>query len=184
MPELPGPRSVRFQSKFGLSLADAQLLAGDRGLGDFFEQVAMITGNGRSAANWVRGDLLGKLNEQNLNISESPVSPDQMGALIGLIDDDIISGKTAKTVFAALWAGETTQPAEYVKAQGLEQVSDAGAIEPLIETLLAEHPKQAEDLRAGKDKLMGFFVGKVMQATGGKANPQQVNAMIRQKLSP
>jgi aspartyl-tRNA(Asn)/glutamyl-tRNA(Gln) amidotransferase subunit B len=184
MPELPGPRSVRFQSEFGLSLADAQLLAGDRGLGDFFEQVAMITGNGRSAANWVRGDLLGKLNEQNLNISESPVSPDQMGALIGLIDDDIISGKTAKTVFAALWAGETTQPAEYVKAQGLEQVSDAGAIEPLIETLLAEHPKQAEDLRAGKDKLMGFFVGKVMQATGGKANPQQVNAMIRQKLSP
>jgi len=183
LPELPVMRARRYQDKLQLAFADAALLSQDRRLGDYFDEVLTISGNAKSAANWVRGDLLSKLNEHELSITACPISPGHLGELIQLIDQGIISGKIAKEVFAALWMKQTDSPGDYVQQHQLEQVSDASAIEPLIDALIADNPKQAEDLRAGKDKLMGFFVGKVMQATAGKANPKQVNDLLRQKLS-
>ena len=183
LPELPVMRARRYQDKLQLAVADAVLLSQDRRLGDYFDEVLTTSGNAKSAANWVRGDLLSKLNEHELSITACPISPGHLGELIQLIDQGIISGKIAKEVFAALWMKQTDSPGDYVQQHQLEQVSDASAIEPLIDALIADNPKQAEDLRAGKDKLMGFFVGKVMQATAGKANPKQVNDLLRQKLS-
>jgi aspartyl-tRNA(Asn)/glutamyl-tRNA(Gln) amidotransferase subunit B len=183
LPELPVMRARRYQDKLQLAFADAVLLSQDRRLGDYFDEVLTTSGNAKSAANWVRGDLLSKLNEHELSITACPISPGHLGELIQLIDQGIISGKIAKEVFAALWMKQTDSPGDYVQQHQLEQVSDASAIEPLIDALIADNPKQAEDLRAGKDKLMGFFVGKVMQATAGKANPKQVNDLLRQKLS-
>ena len=183
LPELPVMRARRYQDKLQLAFADATLLSQDRRLGDYFDEVLTTSGNAKSAANWVRGDLLSKLNEHELSITTCPISPGHLGELIQLIDQGIISGKIAKEVFAALWMKQTDSPGDYVQQHQLEQVSDASAIEPLIDALIADNPKQAEDLRAGKDKLMGFFVGKVMQATAGKANPKQVNDLLRQKLS-
>ena len=183
LPELPVMRARRYQDKLQLAVADAALLSQDRRLGDYFDEVLTTSGNAKSAANWVRGDLLSKLNEHELSITACPISPGHLGELIQLIDQGIISGKIAKEVFAALWMKQTDSPGDYVQQHQLEQVSDASAIEPLIDALIADNPKQAEDLRAGKDKLMGFFVGKVMQATAGKANPKQVNDLLRQKLS-
>jgi len=174
LPELPVMRARRYQDKLQLAFADATLLSQDRRLGDYFDEVLTTSGNAKSAANWVRGDLLSKLNEHELSITACPISPGHLGELIQLIDQGIISGKIAKEVFAALWMKQTDSPGDYVQQHQLEQVSDASAIEPLIDALIADNPKQAEDLRAGKDKLMGFFVGKVMQATAGKANPKQV----------
>ena len=184
LPELPGVRAKRYQTAHELSASDAALLSQDRRLGDYFDQVlTSSSSNAKSAANWVRGDLLSKLNEHDLSITACPISPKNLGEMIQLIDQGVISGKIAKEVFAALWSQQTESASDYVQKNQLEQVSDASAIEPLIDALIAENPKQAADLRAGKDKLMGFFVGKVMQATQGKANPKQVNDLIRKKLS-
>ena len=183
LPELPSKRAQRYQTAHELSASDAALLSQDRGLGDYFDAVLTFSSNAKSAANWVRGDLLSKLKEHELSITACPISPKHLGEMIQLIDQGVISGKIAKEVFAALWSKQTESARDYVRQNQLEQVSDASAIEPLIDALIAENPKQAADLRAGKDKLLGFFVGKVMQATGGKANPQQVNDLIRQKLS-
>ena len=183
LPELPGVRAKRYQTAHELSASDAALLSQDRRLGDYFDQVLTSSSNAKSAANWIRGDLLSKLNEHDLSITACPISPKNLGEMIQLIDQGVISGKIAKEVFAALWSQQTESASDYVQKNQLEQVSDASAIEPLIDALIAESPKQAADLRAGKDKLMGFFVGKVMQATQGKANPKQVNDLIRKKLS-
>lgn len=183
LPELPGVRAKRYQTAHELSASDAALLSQDRRLGDYFDQVLTSSSNAKSAANWVRGDLLSKLNEHDLSITACPISPKNLGEMIQLVDQGVISGKIAKEVFAALWSQQTESASDYVQKNQLEQVSDASAIEPLIDALIAENPKQAADLRAGKDKLMGFFVGKVMQATQGKANPKQVNDLIRKKLS-
>ncbi len=183
LPELPGVRAKRYQTAHELSASDAALLSQDRRLGDYFDQVLTSSSNAKSAANWIRGDLLSKLNEHDLSITACPISPKNLGEMIQLIDQGVISGKIAKEVFAALWSQQTESASDYVQKNQLEQVSDASAIEPLIDALIAENPKQAADLRAGKDKLMGFFVGKVMQATQGKANPKQVNDLIRKKLS-
>ena len=183
LPELPSKRAQRYQTAHELSTSDAALLSQDRRLGDYFDAVLTFSGNAKSAANWVRGDLLSKLKEHELSITACPISPKHLGEMIQLIDQGVISGKIAKEVFGALWSKQTESAGDYVRQNQLEQVSDASAIEPLVDALITENPKQAADLRAGKDKLLGFFVGKVMQATGGKANPQQVNDLIRQKLS-
>ncbi|MGB1190162.1 MAG: Asp-tRNA(Asn)/Glu-tRNA(Gln) amidotransferase subunit GatB [Pseudomonadales bacterium] len=182
MPELPQVRTQRYHSAFALPLADAQLLAQDRRLADFFDETVAKTQTPKTTANWIKGDLLARLNEASLTIAESPVTSEQLAELITMVDQDTISGKIAKDVFGALWEGRTTSASAYVHEHQLEQVSDQSALEPLIASLLKEHPKQADDLKAGKDKLMGFFVGKVMQATQGKANPKQVNDLIRGKI--
>jgi aspartyl-tRNA(Asn)/glutamyl-tRNA(Gln) amidotransferase subunit B len=182
MPELPDEKSSRFQSEYHLTEADARLLANDLTLANYFEAVAQGVTDPKTAANWIKGDLIGKLNETETQISSTPVSPKQLVELIGLIEQDVISGKIAKDIFQALWSKEADSPRAYVEEKGLKQVSDAGALEPLIQTLIDANPKQANDLREGKDKLMGFFVGQVMKQTSGQANPQQVNRILRNLL--
>lgn len=182
MPELPEAKSVRFQSEYQLTEIDANLLAGDLALAQYFEAVATQVADPKIAANWVKGDVIGKLNEAETSISQMPVSADQLAELIVLIEQDVISGKIAKDVFQALWSKEAESPRAYVEAKGLRQVSDASALEPLIQGLIEANPKQASELREGKDKLMGFFVGQVMKETSGQANPQQVNTIIRKLL--
>jgi aspartyl-tRNA(Asn)/glutamyl-tRNA(Gln) amidotransferase subunit B len=148
----------------------------------FFDSVACEVADPKIAANWIKGDLLGKLNEGEQSIANCPITPDQLIDLIKLLEAGTISGKIAKDVFLAMWNGMNISVREYVEREGLEQVSDAGALEPLIKKIIDANPKQAEDLKGGKTKLMGFFVGQVMKETSGQANPQQVNSIISSLL--
>ena len=182
MPELPDERLARYQSSLGLSNADARLLSGERPLAQFFDTVVDGVDDPKMAANWVKGDLLGKLNETEESIASCPITPEQLIDLIKLIEAGTISGKIAKEVFQAMWTGLDVSVKDYVSREGLEQVSDVGALEPLIQRIIDANPKQADDLKAGKGKLMGFFVGQVMKETSGQANPQQVNTIIRSLL--
>ena len=182
LPELPEQKIQRFTTVFCIAEADARILSSSRQLADYFESVVTIGGDARLAANWVRGALLGQLNKAGVDISESPVTAAELGYLISKISDASISGKIAKTVFEALWRGEATTAAGYIKQQGLMQVSDGRALAPLVDEVIAAHPKQVEQYRAGKTKLMGFFVGQSMKLTQGQANPQQLNEILRKKL--
>lgn len=182
MPELSGAKSERFVTQYQLSQADAFSLAGNIPLADYFEEVVRSGRDAKLANNWIRVELLAQLNKDNISIENSPVTADQLGAIISKITDKSISGKIAKTVFEALWKGETNSADEYIKKQGLTQVSDSSSLAPLIDKIISENPKQAEQFRAGKTKLMGFFVGQVMKETQGKANPQQVNEILNEKL--
>jgi aspartyl-tRNA(Asn)/glutamyl-tRNA(Gln) amidotransferase subunit B len=183
MPELPGQKRERFETAYHLDDQDARVLASSRHLADYFEEVAKTSGDETSAANWVRVELLGRLNREGLGTEAIPVPAGQLGIIIARINDGTISGKIAKIIFDALWQGETESVDEYIEAQGLEQVSDAGALEPVIEGIIADNPKQVKQYKAGKTRILGFFVGQVMKETGGKANPQQVNEIIRRKLN-
>ena len=178
MPELPDDRLIRYQESFELSPADARLLSSDLHLALFFDSVASRVADPKIAANWIKGDLLGKLNEGERSITTCPITPNQLIDLIRLLEAGTISGKIAKDVFQAMWNGMNISVKEYVEREGLEQVSDAGALEPLIKKIIDANPKQADDLKGGKTKLMGFFVGQVMKETSGQANPQQVNSII------
>ena len=182
MPELPDAKRERFVSEYKLSVDDAAFLTLARETAEFYEAVVAGCGDARLAANWVRGELFGYLNRENRDISDSPVSAAMLGALISRIQDNTISGKIAKEVLEAMWNGEGEVDA-IIEARGLRQITDTGAIEAEVDRVIAENPKQVEQYRAGKDKLMGFFVGQVMKATQGKANPAQVNELIKKKLS-
>ena len=138
-------------------------------------------GDAKLAANWVMGELSGALNREGKDVVDSPVAAADLVGLLRRVLDETLSGKLAKEVFAAMWAGEGSADA-IIEARGLKQVTDSAAIEAIVEQIVAAHPAEAEQLRAGKDKLMGFFVGKVMKATQGKANPSQVNQLLRMKL--
>jgi aspartyl-tRNA(Asn)/glutamyl-tRNA(Gln) amidotransferase subunit B len=181
LPELPRQRTARFVAELELSETDALTLTANRITADYFEEVADICQDPRLANNWVRVELLGQLNKDNLELKDSPVSASQLGGLLIRIKDETISGKSAKTVLDALWKGEGSVDA-IIESRGLKQLEDDGSLEPLIDDIIAKNPKQAEQLRAGKDKVMGFFVGQVMKETQGTANPKQVNDLIRQKL--
>ncbi|MCB2263463.1 MAG: Asp-tRNA(Asn)/Glu-tRNA(Gln) amidotransferase subunit GatB [Candidatus Thiosymbion ectosymbiont of Robbea hypermnestra] len=181
MPELPDARHRRFRDQYGLSDYDADLLTASRDLGDYYECVAAGTGDPKLAANWVNGELAAALNRAGLEIGESPVDAHMLAGLIRRIRDRTISGKLAKQVFEAIWNGEGDADA-IIAARGLKQITDVGAIEAVIEDILAANPAQVEQYRGGKDKVFGFFVGQVMKATKGKANPQQVNALLKEKL--
>lgn len=182
MPELPNDKKTRFRKEYGLSVADATTLTSSVELADYFEQVAATGGNPRLATNWVRVELLGKLNSEGLQLSEAPVNAKQLGEIVTRINDNTISGKIAKRVFDALWSGEATSTDEFIEAQGLQQVSDSNELEPIVDVIIAANPKQAGQYRGGKTKLLGFFVGQVMKETGGKANPQQVNQIVKSRL--
>ncbi|HEB58289.1 MAG TPA: Asp-tRNA(Asn)/Glu-tRNA(Gln) amidotransferase subunit GatB [Gammaproteobacteria bacterium] len=182
MPELPDAKRERFVSEYKLSVDDAAFLTLARETAEFYEAVVAGCGDARLAANWVRGELFGYLNRENRDISDSPVSAAMLGTLISRIQDNTISGKIAKEVLEAMWNGEGEVDA-IIEARGLRQITDTGAIEAEVDRVIAENPKQVEQYRAGKDKLMGFFVGQVMKATQGKANPAQVNELIKKKLS-
>ena len=181
LPELPDQKKHRFMEDYGLSAYDAAVLAMDKDKADYFEAVANGR-DGKLAANWVTGELFGALNKADKDISEAPVSAAQLGSLIDLIKDGTISGKIAKDVFALIFEGEETgDPADIVEKRGLKQVTDTGAIEKIVDEIIAANPKQVEQVKE-KPKTMGWFVGQVMKASGGKANPQAVNEILKKKL--
>ena len=181
LPELPDAKKVRFVSTYGLSSDDASVLVAERETALFFERVAQGR-DPKAAANWVMGDLFGALNRLGVGIDESPVSAEQLGALIDLIADGTISGRLGKDVFAEMVA-TGTDPAAIIEAKGLRQVTDEGAIAAAIDTVLAAQAEKVAEYHAGRDKLYGFFVGQVMRATQGKANPALVNQLLKEKLS-
>jgi len=183
MPELPREKAERFQSDYELSNVDAKVLASEPMLADYFETVAATCSDPKLAANWVRVELLGRLNKDSIETSDIPVSSEQFGLLLLRINDQTISGKIAKDVLDALWKTEADSVDDYIDANNLKQVSDSGALEPLIDKIIADNPKQVEQYREGKTKVLGFFVGQVMKETSGKANPKQVNELVRKKLS-
>jgi aspartyl-tRNA(Asn)/glutamyl-tRNA(Gln) amidotransferase subunit B len=179
LPELPDEKKARFMAGYALSPYDAGVLVAERETAEFFEAVARGR-DGKIAANWVINELFGRLNKEGLAITESPVSARQLGSIIDLVADRSISGKTAKDLFELVWA-EGGDPRMMVEKHGLRQVTDAGAIEKAVSEILAANPDKAEQAR-GKPALLGWFVGQVMKATGGKANPQTVNSLLRKKL--
>lgn len=182
MPELPEARRRRFSEHFGLSFSDASQLTSERSLADYYENAVEASGNPRAAANWIRSELLRELETAGLEASASPVPPNELGSLIRLIDEEKISGKQAKDVLVEMFRtgkGATT----IIEEQGLVQVSDRSEIDRLLDEVLAANPAQLESFRAGKDTLFGFFVGQVMKASKGKANPKVVNERLKVKLS-
>jgi aspartyl-tRNA(Asn)/glutamyl-tRNA(Gln) amidotransferase subunit B len=185
MPELPDARRARFESAYGLSAYDADVLTASRAQADFFETVAEVGGDAKLAANWVMGELAAALNKAGGDIQAGPVSAEALGQLVARIRDNTISGKIAKDVFAAMWAGEGSADA-VIEAKGLKQITDSGAIEALVDEVLAASAAQVENYRAAdpakQPKMLGFFVGQIMKKSQGKANPQQVNELLRKKL--
>jgi aspartyl-tRNA(Asn)/glutamyl-tRNA(Gln) amidotransferase subunit B len=183
MPELPDEKAARFASEYGLSAYDAGVLTASRELADYYETVAArLGGDPKLAANWVMGELSGALNRDNLDVSQSRVSADALATLLGRIRDNTISGKIAKEVFEAMWT-EGKSADQVIEARGLKQITDTSAIERAIDEVMAKNPQQLADYRSGKEKLFGFFVGQVMKATQGKANPAQLNELLKRKLS-
>ena len=179
LPELPDAKKARFVSELGLSPNDADVLVAEKETADFFEAVASGR-DSKNAANWVINELAGRLNKEGKSIDASPVSAVQLGAIIDLIGERTISGKIAKEVFEIVWS-EGGEPAEIVEARGLRQVTDTGAIEKTVDEIIAANPDKVEGVKA-KPAMLGWFVGQVMKSSGGKANPQAVNAILRQKL--
>ena len=180
LPELPEAKKQRFMEAFGLSAYDASVLVAERETADYFETVAEGR-DSKLAANWVMSELFGSLNKAELSLSESPVSAPSLGGLIDLIADGTISGRIAKDVFADMF--ETGKPAaDIVEEKGLKQVSDSGALEAAVAEVMGANPDRVADYRGGNQKLIGWFMGQIMKASGGKANPQMVNQLLREKL--
>lgn len=186
LPELPDQKAARYIEKFGLSAYDAGVLTASREMGDFYEAVLAALGaaggHEKLAANWVMGELSGALNKDGIEITASRIDAQRLAGLLTRIVDETISGKIAKEVFEQMWAEDKDADA-IIEAQGLKQITDSGAIEKVIDDVMAANPKQLADYRSGKDKLFGFFVGQVMKVTGGKANPAQVNDLLKSKLA-
>ena len=181
LPELPAAMQARFVEQYGVSPYDASVLTGSRDLADYFEAAAKACGQGKLAANWVMGELAAALNRADLDIAQSPVSAVQLGALITRIQDGTLSGKLAKQVFEGLWEGAGEVDA-IIEARGLKQLSDSGELEKIIDDVLAANPKSVEEFRAGKEKAFNALVGQVMKASRGKANPAQVNDLLKTRL--
>ncbi len=181
LPELPEARRQRFMRDYDLNPDESFTLTSDRKLADYFEAAARASNNTRAAANWILTELLRELKNANADIAGCKIKPEDLGAMIRLIDDKTISGKIAKDVFVEMFATGKA-PAEIVKEKGLTQITDAAAIEKIVDEVIAANPKQVENYRAGKTALMGFFVGQALKASGGKANPQVVNEILKKKL--
>ena len=183
LPELPDAKRQRFVDQYQLKTADAEILTVNHVLADYFETVADTSAAASQvAANWVVGGLSAALNKDGIDIRESKITADALAGLLDRIEDKTISGKIAKEVFDAMWLGEGSAD-EIIEKKGLKQITDTGAIETIVAAVIEANPSQAADYRAGKDKLLGFFVGQVMKETGGKANPGQVNEIIRKLLA-
>ena len=184
LPELPEQKKARYVETLGLSADNAEILTASRDSALFFEAALEARPElAAQIANWVLGDLAGALNKAGLEIDASPISPMQLADLVARIADNTISGKIAKEVFDAIWQGEGDADT-IIEARGLKQITDSGAIEALIDAVIADNPEQVEQYRAGKEKVLGFFVGQVMKQSQGKANPGQVNALLKEKLKP
>jgi aspartyl-tRNA(Asn)/glutamyl-tRNA(Gln) amidotransferase subunit B len=184
LPELPDQKAARFAAQYGLSAYDAQVLTASREMAQFYEAVAAaVPDDTKLAANWVMGDYSAFLNKDGLDVAASRLSAAQLGGLLQRIVDNTISGKLAKEVFEVMWA-DASDADTVIVARGLKQITDSGAIEKVIDTIMAANPKQLADFRSGKDKLFGFFVGQAMKATDGKANPALLNDLLKKKLAP
>lgn len=179
LPELPDEKKERFIAQYGLSVYDAGVLIAERESADFFERVAEGR-DGKAAANWVINELFGRLNKEGLGIEDSPVSADQLGGIVDLIGEEVISGKIAKDLFEIVWS-EGGDPRAIVDERGMKQVTDTGAIEKAVDEVIAANAEKVEQVKA-KPSMLGWFVGQVMKSTGGKANPQAVNALLKDKL--
>ncbi len=180
LPELPDAKKARFIADFGLSDYDASVLTADLASAGYFEAVANGR-DGKMAANWVINELFGRLKKEDHDITESPVTPQQLGGIIDLIASDAISGKIAKDLFEIVYT-EGGDPAQIVEERGMKQVTDTGAIEAAVDEIIAANPAQVAKAKENP-KLAGWFVGQVMKATGGKANPKAVNQLVAQKLA-
>ena len=182
LPELPGAKRDRFERELALTPYDASLMTVNRETADYFEAVvAALPGQAKLCANWIMGELSGRLNREGLEIAQSPITATAFAGLLQRIADQSLSGKMAKDVFDAMWDGAGTAD-EIVQARGLRQMSDAGEIEQIVDGIIAANPNQVAEYRQGKDKAFNFFVGQAMKATKGKANPAQVNDILRRKL--
>lgn len=182
LPELPDSRGARFVSEYGLSEYDAGVLVATREMADYFETTAKLSGDAKLAANWVSQDLQALLNKHGWELDESPIQAERLAMLIQRIKDNTISGKIAKTVFDAM-LDDSSDVDAIIEAKGLKQVTDSGALETLVDKVIAENPDQAQQYRDGKVQVIGFLVGQCMQLSKGKANPAQVNEILRGKLS-
>ncbi len=181
LPELPLDREKRFQSEYGLPQYDAHILTSTRAMAEYFEKVAKLSKNPKSASNWIMTELTRELNEAKKEIEQSPVSSESLAQLILLIDSGTVSGKIAKTVFSEMFSTQK-DPASIVKEKGLVQVLDSGAVETWVDQVIDKNPSQVAEFRSGKEKLFGFFVGQVMKVSQGKANPELVNQLLMKKL--
>ncbi|MEJ2693803.1 MAG: Asp-tRNA(Asn)/Glu-tRNA(Gln) amidotransferase subunit GatB [Candidatus Thiodiazotropha sp.] len=181
MPELPDQKRRRFEADYALSGEDARKLTLSRTQADYFEAVVRSGADAKMAANWIMVELAGALNKAGFELEASPINPAQLGGLLIRIADNTISGKIAKQVFEAIWSGEGDAD-QVIEAKGLKQISDSSAIEAIVDEVIAANPKQVEQFLAGKEKLLGFFVGQVMKQTQGKANPGEVNKILRGRL--
>jgi aspartyl-tRNA(Asn)/glutamyl-tRNA(Gln) amidotransferase subunit B len=181
LPELPEQKKQRYIEQFGLSAYDAGVLTGSRELAEYFEIVADKIGDAKLSANWVSGELAAVLNKREVDITESKVDAESFAGLLARIKDNTVSGKIAKDVLEAMWNGEGSAD-EVIDSKGLKQITDSGAIEAMVDEVIAANPDQFAQLKDGKDKLMGFFVGQVMKISKGKASPAQVNELMRRKL--
>lgn len=182
LPELPDVKRVRFVSEYGLPATDADLLVSEKPLADWYEKAVKLGGQPKVVANWVMGELMRLLNDDNKSFEECPLKPEQLVEMLKLIDNGTISGKIAKSVFEEIHR-TGKDPESIVKEKGLVQISDSGEIEKAVDDVISKYLKEAERYRAGEEKLMGFFVGQVMKVTKGKANPQMVNELLKKKLS-
>ena len=182
LPELPDAKRLRLASEYDIKTADAEVLTVSRAVADFFEATARASsGPAQTVANWLNGDFAAALNRDGLDIADTPLSAEMLAGLLDRIHDNTISGKIAKEVFDAMWSGEGSAD-DVIEARGLQQITDSGAIDDIVDAVIAANPGQVADYRAGKEKLIGFFVGQVMKETGGKANPGQVNQALKRKL--
>ena len=181
MPELPGHKRTRYSQQFGLGDYDVQVLTASKEIGTYFEEVVDASGDAKTAANWVMGDLMGALKAEGKEISESPVTAAHLGDLLKRIASGELSGKLAKEIFPKMYA-EGLAPGVIIERDGLKQISDSGAIGKIVDDVLAANPKQVEQYRAGKTTVVGFLVGQIMKATKGQANPAMVNDLLKQKL--
>lgn len=182
LPELPQEKSQRFQTDYQLTNYDASILVASKEIAEYFELTLQHSkASPKLTANWIIGELSASLNKNSLDITQSPITPELLAGLLKRIEDNTISGKIAKTVFESLWNAEGTAD-EIIEKKGLKQITDSSEIEKIIDEIIAKHPQHVAEYRAGKEKLFGFFVGEAMKATKGKANPQQVNAVLKEKL--
>jgi aspartyl-tRNA(Asn)/glutamyl-tRNA(Gln) amidotransferase subunit B len=183
LPELPDEKRERFVLHLGLSRYDAGVLTSSRELADYYEVMLAEGVDAKLSANWVMGDLAAFLNKDALEITQSPVSAQQLAQLVARISDNTLSGTLAKKVFEHLWNRDGETVDAIIESKGLKQISDSGALEQIIDAIMAANPQQVEQFRAGKDKLMGFFVGQAMKASKGQANPAQLNELLKKKLA-
>jgi aspartyl-tRNA(Asn)/glutamyl-tRNA(Gln) amidotransferase subunit B len=182
LPELPTEKKLRFVEKLGLSSYDAEILTSQKEVADYFEIIINKGADAKLSANWVMGELSAALNKNQVEINDSPISANELFSLISRITDSTISGKIAKDVFKLMWEGNGSVD-EIIEKQGLKQMTDTNALESIIDDVISNNLDQVQQFRDGNLKLLGFFVGQVMKATQGKANPKQVNQILNEKLT-